>query len=111
MNKPTGIDKSLTSYGDREFSKYLRRTFLSSAGYDSKDLDRPIIGIANTTSDYTTCHRHMPECIEAVKRGILEAGGLPMVFPTISLGEIMISPTSMLYRNLLAMETEQMIRA
>ncbi len=106
-----GIDRNLTEYGDTGFSIYLRRAFLASAGFDSEDLSRPIVGIANTTSDYTTCHRQMPELIEAVKRGVLEAGGLPFVFPTISLGEILISPTSMLYRNLLAIETEEMIRA
>ncbi|MCB1315693.1 MAG: dihydroxy-acid dehydratase [Leptospiraceae bacterium] len=107
----TGIYRNLTSYGDPGFSRFIRRAFLASAGYDQEDYDRPIIGIADTTSDYTTCHRQMPEVIDAVKRGVLEAGGLPFVFSTISLGEILISPTSMLYRNLMAMETEEMIRA
>lgn len=106
-----GIDGRLTSYGDEGFSRYLRRAFLASAGYDPSDLDRPIVGIADTSSDYTTCHRQMPELVAAVKRGVLEAGGLPFVFPTISLGEILLTPTSMLFRNLLAMETEEMIRA
>lgn len=106
-----GIDGRLTSYGDDAFSRYLRRAFLASAGYDSADLDRPIVGIADTSSDYTTCHRQMPELVAAVKRGVLEAGGLPFVFPTISLGEILLTPTSMLFRNLLAMETEEMIKA
>ena len=106
-----GIDRNLTSYGDAGFSRYLRRAFLASAGFDRADLDRPVIGIADTSSDYTTCHRHMPELLVAVKRGVLEAGGLPLVFPTASLAEILLSPTSMLYRNLLAMETEEMIRA
>lgn len=82
-----------------------------SAGYDSVDLNRPIVGIANTSSDYTTCHRGMPDLVSAVKRGIVEAGGLPFVFPTISLGEILLTPTSMLLRNLLAMETEEMIKS
>jgi dihydroxy-acid dehydratase len=106
-----GIDSRLTSYGDDGFSRYLRRAFLASAGYDRSDLDRPIVGIADTSSDYTTCHRQMPELVAAVKRGVLEAGGLPFVFPTISLGEILLTPTSMLYRNLMAMETEEMIKA
>lgn len=106
-----GIDGNLTSYSDREFSKYIRRAFLSSAGYDREDLDRPVVGIVNTSSDYNTCHRDMPQIVEAVKRGVLEAGGLPLVFPTISLHEILFSPTTMLYRNLQAMETEEMIRA
>jgi dihydroxy-acid dehydratase len=106
-----GVNRNLTSYGDPAFSRYLRRAFLASAGFDREDLDRPVVGIADTSSDYTTCHRQMPEVVEAIRRGVLEAGGLPLVFPTASLGEILISPTSMLYRNLLAMETEEMIRS
>ncbi|MEJ2166118.1 MAG: dihydroxy-acid dehydratase [Desulfobacterales bacterium] len=107
----TGINRNLTSYGDREFSKYMRRAFLASAGYDRTDLQRPIVGIVDTSSDYNVCQRQMPEMVNAVKRGVLEAGGLPMVFPTISLHEIMTSPTTMLFRNLQAMDTEEMIRA
>jgi dihydroxy-acid dehydratase len=110
-DKSKGINRNLTSYGDVEFSKYMRRAFLASAGYDRTDLDRPIIGIVNTSSDYNTCHRQMPEMVDAVKRGVMEAGGLPLAFPTISLNEILTSPTTMLYRNLQAMETEEMIRA
>ncbi len=107
----TRIDRNPTSYADAGFSRYLRRAFLASAGFDRADLDRPIVGIADTSSDYTTCHRDMPAVVQAVKRGVLEAGALPLVFPTASLAEILLSPTSMLYRNLLAMETEEMIRA
>ena len=106
-----GIERNLTSYGDVEFSKYMRRAFLASAGYDRADLDRPVIGIVDTSSDYNTCHRQMPEMVQAIKRGVLEAGGLPMAFPTISLHEINTSPTTMLFRNLQAMDTEEMIRA
>ena len=106
-----GIDRSLTNYADEGFSRYLRRAFLASSGYDGQDLERPVIGITNTASDYNTCHREVPQLIESICRGVLEAGGLPMVFPTISLGEILLSPTSMLYRNLMAMETEEMVRA
>jgi dihydroxyacid dehydratase/phosphogluconate dehydratase len=109
--KPMGVNRNLTSYGDVDFSRYLRRAFLSSAGYDRIDLDRPIIGIVNTASDYNTCHREMGEMVNAVKRGVIEAGGLPFAFPTISLNEILTSPTTMLFRNLQAMETEEMIRA
>ena len=108
---PKGIDRNLTTYGDAGFSRYMRRAFLASAGYDRVDLERPIVGIADTSSDYNLCHRQMPEMVEAVKRGVLEAGGLPFAFPTISLNEILTNPTTMLYRNLLAMETEEMIRA
>ncbi|MBN2224006.1 MAG: dihydroxy-acid dehydratase [Deltaproteobacteria bacterium] len=109
--KPEGITKNLTSYGDNEFSLYIRRAFLASAGFDSVDLSRPIVGIVDTSSDYNTCHRQMPEMVAAVKRGVLQAGGLPLAFPTISLHEILTSPTTMLFRNLAAMDTEEMIRA
>ena len=80
-------------------------------GYSRKVLARPIIGIANSASGFNNCHRHFPELIEAVKRGVLAAGGLPVDFPTISLGEVFLSPTSMLYRNLMSMDVEEMIRA
>ena len=110
-NKATGIDRNLPTYGDTDFSKFMRRAFLASAGYDEVDYGRPLVGIADTSSDYNTCHRQMPELVDAVKRGVLEAGGLPFVFPTSSLNEILVHPTTMLYRNLLAMETEEMIRA
>lgn len=105
------MPESLTSYGDESFSRFLRGAFLAGAGYDREDLARPMVGIAHTCSDYTPCHRQMPELVEAVRRGVLEAGGLPMVFPTTSLGETLLSPTSMLFRNLAAMETEELIRA
>lgn len=107
----SAVDSNGTSYGDPEFGSFLRRAFLASAGYDDTDLNRPIIGIASTNSDFNTCHRAMPGLVEAVKRGVLQAGGLPMEFPTISLGEILTSPTSMFYRNLMAMDTEEMLSA
>lgn len=111
MTMKTGIHANLATTGDEAFSRYMRRAFLASMGFDAEDLERPIVGIADTSSDYVTCHRTMPEIIEAVKRGVLEAGGLPFVFPTSSLHEILMSPTTMLFRNLLAMETEEMILA
>lgn len=106
-----GIDRGLTSYGDPGFSSYLRRASIASSGYEPEELDRPLIGIADTGSDYNACHRHVPALIEAVKRGVLAAGGTPMVFPTMSLGEPYLNPTAMLFRNLMAMETEELIRA
>jgi dihydroxy-acid dehydratase len=109
--KSRGLFAGLTSYGDEGFSRYMRRAFLASMGYDTKDIDRPIIGIVDTSSDYVTCHRQMPELVAAVKRGVLEAGGLPLAFPTISLHEIFTSPTTMLFRNLMALDTEEMILA
>lgn len=107
----TGIARNIASYGDAEFSRYMRRAFLASAGFDAIALDRPIVGIVDTSSDYNTCHRQMPEMVAAIKRGVIEAGGCPFAFPTISLHEILTSPTTMLFRNLAAMETEEMIAA
>lgn len=111
MPENKGIYKNLTSYGDADFSRYLRRAFLASAGYDATDLERPIVGITNTSSDFNPCHRGASEMIDSVKRGVLEAGGLPFAFPTMSLHEILFHPTTMLFRNLMAIETEELIRA
>ena len=101
----------LTNYGDPDFALYLRRSFARSMGYSLDMLSRPVIGIADTYSGFNNCHRHFPELIDAVKRGVLAAGGLPLVFPTISLGEVFLNPTSLMFRNLMAMDTEEMIRA
>jgi dihydroxy-acid dehydratase len=111
MTRRTGLDARLTNYGDPEFARYLRRSFAKSMGYSSEMLDRPIVGIATSASGFNNCHRLMPELIEAVKRGVLAAGGLPLEFPTISLGEVFLSPTSLVFRNLMAMDVEEMIRA
>jgi len=89
----------------------MRRAFLASAGFDGDDLERPIVGVLDTSSDFNPCHRDMPALVEAVKRGVLQAGGLPFAFPTASLHEIFISPTTMFLRNLVAMETEELLRA
>jgi dihydroxy-acid dehydratase len=109
--KPKGFDIGLTNYGDRDFARYLRRSFASSMGYTGAALDRPVVGICTSESGFNNCHRHFPEMVEAVKRGVLAAGALPVVFPVISLGEVFLSPTSMVYRNLMAMAVEEMIRA
>jgi dihydroxy-acid dehydratase len=109
--KGRGIAGGLTNYGDPEFAAYLRRSFARSMGYSDEALARPIVGIANTYSGFNNCHRHFPELLEAVKRGVLMAGGLPVEFPTISLGEVFLNPTSLKFRNLMAMGTEEMIRA
>ncbi|SDR51807.1 dihydroxy-acid dehydratase [Paraburkholderia fungorum] len=108
---PVGFARGLTNYGDREFSVYLRRTFASSMGYSREMLDRPIVGIAHSASGFNNCHRHFPEMIDAVKRGVLAAGGLPIEFPTISLGETFLTPTSLKFRNLMSMDVEEMTRA
>lgn len=110
-NKARGFARGLTNYGDRDFSIYLRRSFASSMGYSRQMLDRPIVGIAHSASGFNNCHRHFPEMIEAVKRGVLAAGALPVEFPTISLGEVFLSPTSLKFRNLMSMDVEEMIRA
>ena len=106
-----GLDNGLTNYGDQDFARYLRRSFAKSMGYTSESLDKPIVGICYTDSGFNNCHRHFPEMLEAVKRGVLASGALPIPFPMISLGEVFLSPTSMVYRNLMAMAVEEMIRA
>ena len=107
----TGMARGLTSYGDREFSLFLRKAFIKGAGFTDKALDRPVIGIANTGSSYNPCHGNMPQLLEAVRRGIMLAGGLPMDFPTVSLHESFAHPTSMYLRNLMSIDTEEMLRA
>jgi dihydroxy-acid dehydratase len=107
----TGLRHGLTNYGDMDFSLYLRRSFAQSMGYSRPMLERPVVGIAYTPSGFNNCHRHFPELLDAVKRGVIAAGALPIEFPTISLGEVFLSPTSLKYRNLMSMDTEEMIRA
>jgi dihydroxy-acid dehydratase len=106
-----GIANGLTNYGDRDFSLYLRRSFAQSMGYSRAMLEKPVVGIAYTPSGFNNCHRHFPELLEAVKRGVLAAGALPIEFPTISLGEVYLNPTSLKFRNLMSMDTEEMVRA
>lgn len=110
-NDPKGLKKGLTNYGDQGFSLFLRKAFIKGAGFTDDALDRPVIGITNTGSSYNPCHGNMPQLIEAVKRGIMLAGGLPMDFPTISIHESFSAPTSMYLRNLMSMETEELVRA
>jgi len=108
---PRGLARGLTNYGDREFAAYLRRSFARSMGYSDEMLGRPVVGICYTGSDFNNCHRHFPELLEAVKRGVLAEGALPLAFPVVSLGEAFLSPTSLKFRNLMAMDVEEMIRA
>ncbi len=109
--KPHGLANRSSNYGDRDFALYLRRSFAKSMGYSQAMLDKPVVGIADTGSDYNNCHRTAPELIEAVKRGVLAAGGLPLAFPTVSLCEPSLNPCSMHYRNLMALDTEAMLTA
>lgn len=106
-----GLLRGLQNYGDRDFSIYMRRAFVKSMGYSADELTRPVIGIAFTHSRFNPCHRHFPELLDAVKRGVAAAGGLALEFPTISLHESTLAPNSMKFRNLMAMDTEEMIRA
>ena len=106
-----GMRKGLTSYGDADFSLFLRKAFIKAMGLSDDALARPIVGIANTFSDYNACHGNVPKLVESIKRGVLLAGGLPMEFPTISIHESFAYPTSMFLRNLMAMDTEEMLRA
>jgi dihydroxy-acid dehydratase len=107
----TGLYRGLTNYGDADFSRFLRRSFLHASGRSPESLERPVIGIATSASDFNPCHRAQPELVGSVERGVLAAGGLPMRFPTVSLGEGFLEPTAMVYRNLMAMDVEEMVRA
>ncbi|MEZ5727982.1 MAG: IlvD/Edd family dehydratase [Burkholderiaceae bacterium] len=103
--------RALTNYGDAEFSLFLRKAFIKGAGFTDGALERPIVGIANTGSGFNPCHGNAPQLIEAVRRGVMLAGGLPVEFPTISIHESFAHPTSMFLRNLMSMDTEELIRA
>ncbi len=111
IDEPHGFDRGLTNYGDRDFARFLRRSFARSMGLSRATLSKPIVGIAMTPSGFNNCHRTMPELVEAVTRGVTEMGALARPFPTISLGEVFLNPTSMMFRNLMAMDTEEMIGA
>ena len=106
-----GMRKGLTKYGDDEFALFLRKSFIKGAGYGDDALGRPVVGIVNTSSDFNPCHGNADELIERVKAGVESSGALPMAFPTISLHEAFAFPTSMYLRNLMAMDTEEMLRA
>lgn len=107
----TGLRQGLTSYGDAHFSLFLRKAFIKAAGYGDDALARPVVGIINTFSAFNPCHANVPQLIDAVKRGVQLHGGLPIEFPTISIHESFANPTSMFLRNLMSMDTEEMIRA
>ncbi len=111
VQEKKGLMKGLTSYGDEGFSLFLRKAFIKGMGYSDDALDRPIIGIVDTGSGFNACHANVPDLIEAVKRGVMLSGALPIPFPTISIHESFAHPTSMYLRNLMSMDTEEMIRA
>jgi dihydroxy-acid dehydratase len=109
-NQPVGLSRGLTNYGDPDFARYLRLSMARAMGLSSDLLRKPVVGIASTYSEFNNCHRGVPELVQAVKRGVLAAGGLPLEFPTISLGEVFLNPTSLFFRNLMSMDTEEMIK-
>lgn len=111
ITSKTGLRQGLTSYGDPHFSIFLRKVFIKALGYSEDALTRPIIGIINTYSSFSPCHANVPQLIEAAKRGVQLSGGLAIDFPTISLHESFSFPTSMFLRNLMSMDTEEMIQA
>jgi len=108
-------NKKLRSHGwffDNEYYGFARRCYLRSEGLNRDIFDnKPVIGVCNSWSELNHCNRHLREVAEAVKRGVWKAGGVPLEFPTISLGEPFIKPTSMLLRNLMAMDVEECLRA
>ncbi|KAI2614843.1 dihydroxy-acid and 6-phosphogluconate dehydratase [Hypoxylon sp. NC1633] len=106
-----GMRRGLTSYGDAHFSLFLRKAFIKALGYSEEALARPVVGIADTRSGFNPCHANAPQLVDAVRRGVLLAGGLPVEFPTISLHESFATPTSMFLRNLMSMDTEEMVMA
>ncbi|ODM23634.1 hypothetical protein SI65_01223 [Aspergillus cristatus] len=111
ISSTSGLRQGLTSYGDSHFSLFLRKVFIKSLGYSEDALSRPIIGIVNTFSGFNPCHATLPQLIEAAKRGVQLNGGLAIEFPTISVHESFSYPTSMFLRNLMSMDTEEMIRS
>ena len=111
MSEPKGMRRNLANYGDAGFSVFLRKAFIKALGYSDDALERPIIGIVDTGSSYNACHANMPDLVEAAKRGVMLSGGIPIPFPVISIQESFSNPTSMYLRNLMAMDTEEMIRA
>lgn len=111
MNRDPSSLRSARWFAPDDLRSFGHRSRLKGMGFDDTDYrDRPVIGLLNTWSDLNTCHSHFPQRVEEVKRGILQAGGFPVEVPVMSLGEMLMKPTTMLYRNLLAMETEEVLR-
>src|SRR5712664_4139487 len=104
--------RSRNWFGKKDLDGFAHRSWLKAEGWSDVMFDgRPVIGIANSWSELTNCNAHLRQVAEAVKRGVLSAGGFPLEFTTISLGEILMKPTTMLFRNLMAMDVEECIRA
>ena len=109
---PTRPARSATFFGQRGSpAGFTARAFTKAMGFTQEDIAKPVIGICQTWSEFNNCNHHFRQLAEAVKRGVWQEGGLPLEFPTISLGEVHTQPTTMLFRNLMAMDVEEMIRA
>ena len=107
-DNPAGKRPALRSrqwWGAQDRSGFLHRSWMRNQGFTDEVFDgRPVIGIANSWSELTPCNAHLRRLAESVKRGVWQAGGFPLEFPTMSLGETLMRPTAMLFRNLMAME-------
>ncbi len=104
--------RSRNWFGRNDLDGFVHRSWLKTEGFSDLVFDgRPVIGIANSWSELTNCNAHLRQVADAVKRGAWSAGGFPLEFPTISLGEILMKPTTMLFRNLMAMDVEECLRA
>src|SRR5438874_9493919 len=104
--------RSRNWFGRMDLDGFANRSWLKTEGFSDQLFDgRPVVGIANSWSELTNCNAHLRQLADAVKRGVLSAGGFPLEFPTISLGEVLMKPTTMLFRNLMAMDVEECIRA
>ena len=111
MRDPETFRSTAWFQGD-QYEHLSRRAWLRSEGFSDAAFDgRPVIGICNSWSELTNCNAHLRQVAEAVKRGVWAAGGVPLEFPTISLGEMFMKPTTMLFRNLMSMDVEESIRA
>ena len=109
---PRSALRSRNWFGRKDLDGFAHRSWIKAEGFSDLMFDgRPVIGIANSWSELTNCNAHLRSVAEAVKRGVLSAGGFPLEFPTISLGEVLMKPTTMLFRNLMAMDVEECIRA
>lgn len=99
-------------FGEKGKNGFIHRSWMRNQGFAPDVMDgRPVIGIGTTWSELTPCNAHLQRVAESVKRGVWEAGGFPLEFPAMSLGEAIMRPTTMLYRNMLSMEMEELIRA
>ena len=104
--------RSRNWFGRQDLDGFVHRSWIKAEGFSEHMFDgRPVVGIGNSWSELTNCNAHLRQVAEAVKRGVLSAGGFPLEFPTISLGEVLMKPTTMLFRNLMAMDVEECIRA